>query len=133
MFAVLDSDFISLIYNPPTPVLLTSKGSRKPSGFETSSLMVKRLIYLFFQGLQLRQSFKLPNLEFATVTEVTNTLIPNQLAQLNAATPADVTTYNTISTALQNYESNRNAVRAALKNTMLVNNFTEADISSINL
>lgn len=84
-------------------------------------------------GITLKVIVKADNKQFPAVTAETNTLIPNHLSQLNANTPADVTTYNTISAALQNYESNRDAIRQALKNTMLANNFTEAEISSINL
>ena len=133
LFAVLDSDFNIIDLQSADPGFTDIKGLSQTFRFRNIFPDGQAPDLSLLPGITIKAIVQATNLEFATVTEVTNTLIPNQLAQLNAATPADVTTYNTISTALQNYESNRDAVRAALKNTMLTNNFTEADISSINL
>lgn len=133
LFAKLDSDFNIIDLQSSDPGFSEFPGDTRRVSFPRIFPDGQAPDLSLLPGITIKAFVQANNLHFPPTVVESNTLIPNQLAQLSAATPSDVTTYNTISAALQNYELNRDAVRATLKDSMLANNFTEADISSLNL
>lgn len=133
LFAVLNSDLKVIDLQATDPGFTKVHGICQKISFPRILPNSKTPDEVLLPSITIKTIVKAVNTVNQDITIESNTLIPNQLAQLNANSSADVATYNTISAVLQGYEADRDAFRQSLRSTMLSNNFTEAEISSINL